>query len=278
MAPLLQDEPRNQQASSYDRCSTCDSTPSSSHHRRALVGVHFSNDLVQIHQIANREDYTPKETSACWYSREEKLQMQESCENILVRMEAGMRPKKNTSYRGLENFHTCNTEEFQRTIGACIDAVMDEQDRQWKEGNCIHWDPFREASLEASKHSASLAYRMAVYDEREARKAYIAMARECQQLKDDASVSTEMTDTSKSTLVHDIKSKHNKANSANPATRPSSGPTRKAETQKSKSGPPRCRSSGSRKASEDVFNLLKQKTRNAKDVDRSLRSMISRAA
>ena len=277
MAPLHQPETLN-----YDRFANCgndsDSSPSSSHHRRLVhFGVHFSNDLVQIHEIENSENFSSEEKSACWYSAEEKSQMHESCETMLLRMESGKRPKQNTSYRGLENFHKSNAGDFERTIGACVDAVMDEQDRQWAEGKRIYWDLLREASLEVSKHSASLAYRMAAYDEGEARKAYIAMARaarkakEAEKAKDDASVSTEMTDTSKSTLVHDIKNKHNKTI----ATHASS---KESEKKKSKRGPPRCPSSGSRKSLGGALSLLKKQACNTKVADRSFQSMVSRAA
>ncbi|KAL3941541.1 MAG: hypothetical protein SGBAC_004125 [Bacillariaceae sp.] len=212
IAPQMCDEP-NHQALIYDRFSNCgndcDAAPTSSHHRRIVNRVHFAPS-VHVQPIANRHDFSPEEVHACFHSSEDKDLMYGSYEKTVSRIKAGKRPKKNTSYRGLENFIESNSSQLDNTVHACIDAVMDEQDRQWAEEDYVDWGLFREASLKVSLHSVSLAFKVAAHDENEARKAYISMAKKRRQLQDDASVSTKTTENSKLTMLHDIKTKHNK--------------------------------------------------------------------
>lgn len=180
MPPLLIDEPHNDHELNFDRFSSCgndcDSAPTCSHQRRKF-GVHFRPIPVEIYQVPNREDYTPKEVNAFWYSSEERSRMRKECEDILLRMGTGKRPMKNTSYRGLETYYKSNKREYEKTRHACIDAVMHEQYRQWSESELIDWELLREASLAVSTCSASMAYMMAAHDENDACKVYTAMAR-----------------------------------------------------------------------------------------------------
>lgn len=155
--------------------------------------------------------------------------MYDSCENVVARMEAGKRPKKNTPYRGLEVFLNSNSIQMEETIHDCIDAVMDEQDRQWNKTDYIDWDLFRKVSLEISTLSVSLARNMAIYDEKEANNVYIELSKECHQTKDDTSVSTDITETSKSTMAHEIYSKYYKASKAEMAKPPSCRPTEESK-------------------------------------------------
>ncbi|CAJ1932551.1 unnamed protein product [Cylindrotheca closterium] len=271
MAPLMREEqqqesqqPQEQLAS--DRFSNCsndsDSSPSSSHRR---VRIRF-NHTPQVETIESKDDFTPSELSASWYSGEEKRAMYEDYEKIVMRMEAGRRPKKNTTYRGLENFSETNSAQLDEIVHACIDAVMDDQDRQWAEnGNEADWDSFREVSLQVSLQSASLAYKMAEYDEREARKAYIAMAKEefeRQQGKevqqDDASVGTEVTEVTTSTMAQDVKSNHHKIVSPLKLGGRSKKSS-KATNKNGKNRPPKARSSGSRKTLGDALENLNKK-------------------
>ena len=96
----------------HDRFSaTCgnDSTPSSSSHRSRKIKFNHSP---QVETIVNRDDYSADEINACWYSAEEKSAMYEGYEKTVQRMEAGKRPKKNTTYRGLENFSETNSAQL----------------------------------------------------------------------------------------------------------------------------------------------------------------------
>jgi len=237
-----------------------DGPPMSS--RKSLV--RFSKQQPQVQTIVSREDYSASEVNACWYSPEEKSTMYEGYEKMVMRMEQGKRPKKNTTYRGLENFSETNSAQLDEIVHACIDAVMDEQDRQWQE-DVFDWNNFREISLEVSEQSAFLAYKMAEYDEREARKAYIAMAKEeyerKQRAENDAdasirtsyaSISTEVTEATTSTMVQDIKKKHHKTSASILG--------RKKKSKKKKSRPPKARSSGSRKLLGDALDSLNKKS------------------
>jgi len=206
----------------FSNCSNDRDISPSSFRRRSLVRFAHKS---QVQTTTNRDDYIAKEVNACCYSCEEKSLMYESDEKTVVRMEAGKRPKKNTTYRGLENFSEANSSQLDIIVHACINTVMDEQERQWKE-DIFDWDRFREMSLEVSQQSISLAYKMAKYDEREARKAYIAMAKEEYERKqqedlrrDDSSVSAEITEVTDSTMAQDIKSKHHKIQPVAPSQR-----------------------------------------------------------
>jgi len=256
-----------------------DSTPSS-YHRRVRVRFDYQT---QVETIVCREDYSPSELNACWYSSEEKTSMYEGYEKTVMRMEAGKRPKKNTTYRGLENFSETNSFQLDEIVHDCIDAVMDEQDRQWAENTTdeIDWSCFREMSLQFSLQSSSLAYKMAEYDEREARKAYISMAKEEFERKqqqdeqrsqqDDVSVSTEVTEITTSTMAQDIKSKHHKISSPMQLGRKSS-----KKSKGPKSRPPKARSSGSRKTLESALETLNKKVYNDKLRDREFQPKVLR--
>lgn len=137
----------------------------SSFHRRTLVSfVHEP----QVQTTINCDDYTEEEVNACWYTCEEMSLIHYSNAKVIARMEAGKHPKKNTTYRGLEKFSKSGKDTAVLLVHACIDAVMDEQERQWKEDIVFDWGQFREMSLKVSQQSMSLAYKMAEYDEREA--------------------------------------------------------------------------------------------------------------
>ncbi|CAJ1945114.1 unnamed protein product [Cylindrotheca closterium] len=260
--------PKDRQVSIYDSYSNCEnecnSGPLSSHYRRKLNRVSF-HPTVDLKEIANRNDYTPTEVHACWYSAEEKELMYESCETVVDRMEAGKRPKKNTSYRGLENFIEANASQFDDTIHAYIDAVMDEQERQW-DNDMFDCELLREVALEVSLYSASLAHKMAAYDVNEARKAYISMGKAHRKLQDDVSISTEITEVSRSTMVHDIKAKHNKTKRDDP----SAGSSKKSRTEKKRSSsrPPKSHSSGSPKAIGGPLESFRNKVYNTKTGER----------
>lgn len=128
--------------------------------------VHFSGKH-QAHTIICRDDYTAEEFGACWVTQEERTRHYKSFERTIKRMESGKQPKKNCTYRGLEDFLQSNS--IDRTVHDCIDAVMDGQERQWQVSlNLIDWDLSREVSLKVSTQSAKHALAMADYDACEA--------------------------------------------------------------------------------------------------------------
>ena len=101
------------------------------------------------------------------------------CAKTVRRKRSGKMPKKNSSYRGLETFDDASEAQFRRIVASCIDAVMDEQDRQWDEGDDVFdWDAFAEVSMACSEASVAAALANGRSDAREAKKAYRQMARD----------------------------------------------------------------------------------------------------
>jgi len=254
MPPLMvgDDSSDDNQDLSCDRFSSCsnvfDAAPSSTRIVEASPAasrnriIFDANVLVQL--IPSRSEYTSEEMNDSWYSSAEKELMYDTHAETVRRMETGKRPKKNTTYRGLENWLDTNAEQLDRTVHACIDAVMDEQDRQWDEleSNIVDWDRFREESLTVSRQSAILAFKMAAYDECEAGKAYVAMAN--QEMKQKrrrsiASVCTQDTEVTDTTLVRETREKHKVkiVNTVKRLGRNKSGDIKKTKKKKPKKKP-----------------------------------------
>eukprot|EP00980_Cylindrotheca_fusiformis_P019465 scaffold6708_cov134-Cylindrotheca_fusiformis.AAC.35 len=219
--------------------------------------IRFALEQTQIHPVLSRCEYTVEEARGSWFSREEKAKMFVNHDKTVERMESGKRPKKNSSYRGLENFAQSNAIELEKIIHACIDAVMDEQARQWR-ADILDWDRYASVSKEVSEESLSLALKMAGHDRRQAIKAYKKMNQRKPSSssslntnnseRDGDSVSTEITN---STLTHEMKDRHNRSSST----------TSKKSSKGRKSGrPPKSRSSGSRNDFSKKLDKLKRKS------------------
>jgi hypothetical protein len=196
-----------------------------------------------------------EEAGGSWYSSEEKVKMFLYHRKIVQRMDSGKRPKKNTSYRGLENLSKANAFELEIVIHACVDAVMDEQEKQWKL-DTYDSERFAAVSREVSEESLALSFKMAEHDQRQARKAYKSMEKE--QDQDADSTCTERTN---STLTHEMKVKHRKRSTKTIPKKEKERSTR----------PPKSRSSGSRKSLSQKLDKLNQLTFQ-KALPQSLRS------
>ena len=197
MAFLVLNENRNNQPLVADRFSNgCNdhncANSGSSHRRRKRVHFHYGGTAV--HAIQNRETYTPEEVAGYWYTSRERRSMRKSLKVTLDRMESGKIPLHNTSYRGLEKWVKVNSSELDGTIYACIDAVIDEQERQRK-SDTFDWGKFREASLKVSSYSMLRAYSMAAFDEKRAYEAYASMTRESREVERGASFHNDVTET-----------------------------------------------------------------------------------
>jgi hypothetical protein len=204
--------------------------------------VSFKSEI-HVQSTLNREDYTLEEAGGSWFSAAEKVKMFLYHDKTVQRMESGKRSKKNSSYRGLENFSKANASELEIVIHACVDAVMDEQEKQWKLDVC-DWERFAAVSREVSEESLTLSRKMAEHDQRQARKAYKSMDKEQDQDADSA-----CTERTNSTLTHEMKVKHRKKSTK-------SVPQKKKERS---SRPPKSRSSGSRKSlSQKLDKLIQQ--------------------
>ena len=84
--------------------------------------------------------------------------------------------KKNENYRGLENRTEQGQKECNQQIHSCIDAVMDEQDKQWEE-DIIDWERIADCSRQVSIYCSIVASKRAIQDAKDARKAYQSMTR-----------------------------------------------------------------------------------------------------
>ena len=124
--------------------------------------------VVEVYLIESHDCYTDEEYVNCWYTPEEKDMMKYNRGQYLSRMNAGKAQEKhNRTYRGLETCCETGFAEFQDQIYKTVDAVMDEQDRQWAE-NVTDELKIRAASLQATEGSAERARHLARLDEFEA--------------------------------------------------------------------------------------------------------------
>jgi hypothetical protein len=131
-------------------------------------------DKVQSRIILSRKAYTADEAKHSWLSPDNKAKMTEKSYKTVDRMEAGKRPRQNSTFRGLETLSAQGADNLAQTVEAIVDAVMDEQDRQWKE-NADDWDRLAQIYKTVSKESKDLALKRGKSDAREAKKAYRSM-------------------------------------------------------------------------------------------------------
>jgi hypothetical protein len=125
----------------------------------------------KVLQIMTLEEYSDKELRRCWYSPEEKEKMNNSKDKIVARLEAGKKPRVDMTYRGLECWTTAGGQELDENIARSVNAIMDEQDRQWAY-NDDDWNKISEISAAVTVESSKVARRVAMKDEKEARMAW----------------------------------------------------------------------------------------------------------
>jgi hypothetical protein len=155
-----------------------------------LCRIRFAGDTVIVHSHIARNEYTAEEIRASWYTIEEKMVYNKKHNKAADRLEQGKRPKRNSSYRGLETWTEMGSAIMNQMVADVIDAVMDEQASQWLEG-INEWDSMALVSKKVSRDSIAYALELAKYDEEEAKKAYISMVEEQEQEQDNGSVSTD---------------------------------------------------------------------------------------
>jgi hypothetical protein len=136
--------------------------------------VRFSPDVYSCKATLTRYEYTYTEARSTWLFPDEKANMMEKYVRTAQRMKSGKKPKKNSTYRGLEAFDDRDIEEMKGIINACVHAVLDEQDTQWEE-DTFRWSRFAKISRRCSKDSKALALKRANSDEREAKEAHRQM-------------------------------------------------------------------------------------------------------
>lgn len=115
-------------------------------------------------EIENREDYNEQETLDYWYSERELAK-------ILIRsFKEAEKPTDDVCLRGLEQF-TEGGDEHSENIQRCLNAVMDEQDKQWSEKQ-DDYDRLAVVSQEVSRPTITSALKRAEEDERDAEQIY----------------------------------------------------------------------------------------------------------
>lgn len=154
--------------------------------------VRFAH-VVEHHYIPSHKSYSDKERKICWYSREEKKKHRSKHYKTAERMESGQKCRKGTSYRGLEGWTRVGGKQSNDQIHACIDAVMDEQEFQWRK-DCLDAQRISNASRTKSKKSTKQAIKRAKHDEKVAKKDAKSMDEEGNDdLHDSCSFSTTST-------------------------------------------------------------------------------------
>jgi hypothetical protein len=144
--------------------------------------------LIQVHHIIiNRDDYSEEERKNCWYTQDEISKSRARHHKTVQRMEAGLKQRTASPYRGLEAWTKQGHEEMIEIITSCVDAVMDEQVFQWRIEE-DDWDRMAHCSMKFSAEGTAAALQLAQKDAREAQKAYQAMEEEQEQ--DTGSVGT----------------------------------------------------------------------------------------
>ena len=132
--------------------------------------VRFSEQVLCKATIS-RKEITPKEKSNAWYSSQELQRLVQKYVKTCERRLSGKQPKKNSTYRGLENLDQDDALELKMNIQSCVDSVLQEQDRQFNRG-IRDVQAIADASKVYSKECRDHALAMGKADERQAQKAY----------------------------------------------------------------------------------------------------------
>lgn len=120
-----------------------------------------------IREIESHRDFSTRERNRCWWSPSEKEKCMSKHERVVSRMEHRKPCRKHETYRGLESWTSQGAAKLDQVINVCVDAVMDEQDHQWR----VHKDDFERIaaiSQRATVDSAKRARHVGLKDEREA--------------------------------------------------------------------------------------------------------------
>ncbi|KAG7350942.1 hypothetical protein IV203_010302 [Nitzschia inconspicua] len=125
------------------------------------------NSLLLIQEIESHRDFSTRERNRCWWSPSEKEKCMSKHERVVSRMEHRKPCRKHETYRGLESWTSQGAAYLDQVINLCVDAVMDEQDHQWR----VQKDDFERIaaiSQRVTADSAKRARQVGLKDEREA--------------------------------------------------------------------------------------------------------------
>ena len=100
-------------------------------HQGEFRRVTFNKKKPQCFEILNIDDYTESEIEDSWWSEDEQRIQKEQRDKIVESIDKGLKSRRGGSFRGLEKLVVEGYVEMTRRRHRCIDAVMDEQERQW---------------------------------------------------------------------------------------------------------------------------------------------------
>mmetsp|Transcript_1558 Transcript_1558/g.2206 ORF Transcript_1558/g.2206 Transcript_1558/m.2206 type:complete len:181 (+) Transcript_1558:132-674(+) len=129
------------------------------------------NESVEIFDIPHLNDTPDEDIYATWYSREEYSEIKSAYQLTIYMMESGeesLDDKKNHTSRGLEYRTQEGAWARYENKRDAYDAVLDEQDRQWKSDSDDD-EKLREAYLLHSAKCARNAVTLALQDETDAK-------------------------------------------------------------------------------------------------------------
>lgn len=129
------------------------------------------NEVVIVLSTLSRDDYSDEEVERCWLAQYEMEDTLDRIAKIAQRMASGKKPKRGSSYRGLENATVEGETEYYFSIQDVVESVLAEQERQYREGFCDEY-MIAEASEMYTETSLATAMKRGKSDAREARKAY----------------------------------------------------------------------------------------------------------
>lgn len=144
-------------------------TPEGARREKKRVSI---ETRVQVRPTISRNDITPEECNATWYSKEEYSKITESCVKQIHKLNRGELLKgKKYCARGLEA-HT-NTRSLAKSMNRSLvyEAVLEEQDRQMRDG-IVQDDALKRVYHAASSSSQLWAHVVGLQDQREADNIY----------------------------------------------------------------------------------------------------------
>lgn len=204
-------------------------TPSSQELAARTRAVSISEDQTTLYEVESHRNYSTKERARCWYNEKDKAKMLARHERVVARLEQQKPCKPTQTYRGLESWTTAGATALDAVISQSVDAVMDEQDRQWRE-NSDDMARIASCSLAVTGDSALRARALAIEDEAEAQQIRLHSWQE-----DDMSVSVNVSVAAASRTGREKKQNRRRLRSTSP-TAMKDGSTSDISTEKKKGG------------------------------------------
>ena len=137
-------------------------------HQGECRRVTFNKKKPQCFEILNIDDYTESEIEDSWWSEDEQRIQKEQRDKIVESIDKGLKSRRGGSFRGLEKLVVEGYVEMTRRRHRCIDAVMDEQERQWN-NLTSNLERIAELSFVNSQQCVKEALQVGQLDERVAR-------------------------------------------------------------------------------------------------------------